>query len=243
MKLRIFENYQEMSEAAAGVIMEVLQRKPDSLVCFATGDTPKLTYQILVENEQKLDFSRCFFIGLDEWLGIPPENSGSCHYFLYKYLFGPLSIKPSQIHLFNALASDEDEECKKMNSLIEKKGPIDLMIVGVGMNGHIGFNEPGADFGSKAHVSILDDTTRTVGKKYFEAEVPITKGITLGLKQVMETSTLLMIANGSKKAPVIKKALENDINNSFPATVIRLHKNSLLFIDQVAAAELKTRYE
>ena len=232
-----------MSRAAADVIMEVLRKKPDALVCFATGDTPKLTYQILVENEKKVDFSRCFFIGLDEWLGIPPENSGSCHDFLYRHLFEPLSIQPSQIHLFNALTKDENEECKKMNHLIEQKGPIDLMIVGVGMNGHIGFNEPGTDFDSTAHVSILDDTTRTVGKKYFEVEVPITKGITLGLKQVMETTTLLMIANGSRKAPVIKKALENDINNSFPATLIRLHKNSLLFLDQEAATGLKTPYK
>ena len=130
-----------------------------------------------------------------------------------------------------------------MNRVIEEKGPVDLMIVGVGMNGHIGFNEPGAEIDSTAHVSILDETTRTVGKKYFETEVPITKGITLGLKQVMETKTLVMIANGKKKAPVIKRAVENEITTSFPASLIRRHKNSFLLIDREASTELQAPYE
>ena len=241
MLLKIHESYDAMSSAAADMIIDTVNRNPNALLCFATGDTPKLTYQTLqkIGKEKEVNFSKCFFVGLDEWLGIPPQNTGSCHYFLQHFLFQPLSIDPSQIHLFNAMTVDEEQECRTMNKLLEDKGPIDFMLVGIGMNGHIGFNEPGTDPGSTAHVSILDRTTQTVGKKYFEQEVTISKGMTLGLKQVMESRKLLMMANGKKKAGVIRKTLEAGISSDFPASLVRDHKNSILMIDKEAASELE----
>jgi glucosamine-6-phosphate isomerase len=170
-------------------------------------------------------------------MGVPPTNTGSCHWYLHEYLFKPAGIDSSQIHLFNAFGN-EKEECRKMNKLIAVNG-IDLMVVGVGMNGHIGFNEPGTDINSLAHVSTLDEVTKTVGQKYFQDTVEIGKGITIGLKQVMEADTLLMIANGEKKAPVIKRAVEENVSTVFPATLIRQHKNGILLIDNEAASELK----
>ena len=230
-----------MSSVAAEMIIDTVNKKPNALLCFATGDTPKLTYHTLQEiaKEKGVNFSKCFFVGLDEWIGIPPQNTGSCHYFLHHFLFHPLSIDPSQIHLFNSMTVDEEQECRRMNKLLEEKGPVDFMLVGIGMNGHIGFNEPGTDPGSTAHVSMLDRTTQTVGKKYFEQEVAIRKGITIGLKQVMESRKLLMIANGKRKAGVIKKALEAGISPDFPASLLRNHNNSILMIDKEAASELE----
>ena len=241
MLLKIHETYNAMSSAAAEMIIDTVNKNPKALLCFATGDTPKLTYQTLQEiaKEKEVNFSKCFFLGLDEWLGIPPQNTGSCHYFLHHFLFHPLSIGPSQIHLFNGMAVDPEQECRRMNKLLEDKGPIDFMLVGVGMNGHIGFNEPGTDPDSTAHVAILDRTTQTVGKKYFEQEVAISQGITLGLKQVMNSRKLLMIANGKKKASVIKKSVEAGISSDFPASLVRDHKNSILMIDREAASELE----
>ena len=243
MELKLYKDYDELSAAAASLIIDCVKAKPNALLCFATGDTPKLAYQLLAKKavSDRIDFSKCFIIGLDEWMGIPPDNPGSCHFFLHEYLFKPMGIGGSQIHLFNAFAKNEKEECEKMNELIAKKGGINLVVVGVGMNGHIGFNEPGTDIDSLAHVAILDETTKTVGQKYFQDKVSIGKGITAGLKQVMQAGTLLMMANGKKKAPVIKRTVEEEISTHFPATLIQQHKNSFLMIDQEAAAELKTQ--
>jgi len=241
MELKVYNNYNDLSAAAAEIIIDCVKSKPDALLCFATGDTPKLAYQMVAEKvvKENIDFSKCFMIGLDEWMGISPENTGSCHWFLHEYLFKPVNIDLSQVHLFDAFAKDEEAECKKMNKLIAANG-IDLMVVGVGMNGHIGFNEPGTDIESLAHVAILDETTKTVGQKYFRDKVSIEKGITVGLKQVMQAEKLLVMANGKKKAPVIKRVVEEHLNTDFPASLIQVHKNSLLMIDDEAASELKT---
>ena len=241
MELKVFKDYSELSVAAAMMIVDCVKNNPGAVLCFATGDTPKLAYQQVAEiaKQNDVDFSKCFFIGLDEWMGISPSNTGSCNYFLHHYLFAPLGIKVTQIHLFDAIAANEKEECERMNKLIEEKGGIDFMLVGVGMNGHIGFNEPGADIYSTAHVAKLDEITKSIGQKYFSEEVIINKGITLGLKQIMNARSLVMMANGKKKAPVIKKAIKEKITTDFPASLIRQNNNAMLMVDQEAASELE----
>ena len=240
MKLKVYKDYNELSAAAAAMIIDCVKAKPEALLCFATGNTPKLAYEMVADRavKEKVDFSGTFIIGLDEWMGISPDNTGSCHWFLHEYLFKPMNMDASQIHLFNALAKNEKAECDKMNKLIRANG-IDLMVVGIGMNGHIGFNEPGTDENSLTHVAVLDEITKTVGQKYFAGKVTIEKGITVGLKQVMEAEKLLMMANGKNKAPVIKKAAEDNISTSFPATLIQKHPNGFLLTDNEAASELK----
>jgi glucosamine-6-phosphate isomerase len=244
MKLKVFKDHNEQSAAVAEMIIDCVKTKPDALLCFATGDSPKLAYQLLATKaiKENIDFSRCFMIGLDEWIGISPGNTGSCHWFLNEYLFKPMNIDQSQIHLFNAFPKNEKEECRKMNKLIAVNG-INLMVVGIGMNGHIGFNEPGADINSLAHIAELEETTKIVGQKYFQDKVTIDKGITVGLKQVMEVEKLLMLANGKKKAPVVKRVVEENVSTDFPATLIQQHKNGYLMIDSEAASELKTEVQ
>ena len=240
MELQIFDTYEMLSSAAAELIINAVKKKPHTVFCFASGDTPKRTYELLVNTAKndKVDFSQCTFIGLDEWLGIPPENPGSCHYFLQTYLIQPLGLNAAQVHLFDAMAINPQEECDKMNVLIREKKGIDCMLVGVGMNGHIGFNEPGTSITLNAHVIDLDSTTLSVGQKYFSSEVPASKGITIGLEQVLEAGTLLMMANGKKKAAIIKQALEEEITNHTPASLIRHHANGILMIDEEAASDL-----
>ena len=244
MELKVFKDHNEQSAAVAEMIIDCVKTKPDALLCFATGDSPKLAYQLMATKaiKENIDFSRCFMIGLDEWIGIPPGNTGSCHWFLHEYLFKPMNIDQSQIHLFNAFPKNEKEECRKMNKLIAVNG-IDLMVVGIGMNGHIGFNEPGADINSLAHIAALEETTKTIGQKYFQDKVTIDKGITVGLKQVMEAEKLLMLANGKKKALVVKRVVQESISTDFPATLIQQHKNGYLMIDSEAASELKTEVQ
>ena len=241
MELKIFKDYSDLSASAAMQIVNCVKSKPNAVLCFATGDTPKLAYQKVGEiaKQDNVDFTKCFFIGLDEWLGIPPANTGSCHYFLNHYLFAPLGIHNLQVRLFDAMTVNEEVECEKMNRLIEEKAGIDLMLVGVGVNGHIGFNEPGADIGSGAHIAQLEEITKSVGQKYFNEEVAINKGMTLGLKQVMNARTLIMMANGKKKAPVVSRVLNENISTDFPASLLRQHNHSLLMVDEEAASELE----
>ena len=242
MKLKIFKDYEALSLAVSEEIIRVIKANPAAVLCLATGQSPVLTYQLFVEKiiAENIDLSHCTFIGLDEWVGIPSEMEGSCQHFLQTKIFKPLQIKSSQIHLFNALATDVKEECKRIDKVIEEKGGIDFMLVGVGLNGHIGFNEPGVDLHNHAHVIELDETTKAVGqKKYFDKPVTINKGFTLGLQDFLETRYAIMIANGNKKAPVIKRAVEDEISTQFPATVMRMHTNSLLMVDEEAAGLLK----
>ena len=127
------------------------------MICLASGQTPRLTCKLFAEKalQQKIDLSRITFIGLDEWVGIPPENEGSCHYFFQHKIFEPLHFSPVTDYLFNAMSANLEKECQKMDKVIAEKGGIDLMIVGIGMNGHIGFNEPGVSFDNYSHVIDL----------------------------------------------------------------------------------------
>jgi galactosamine-6-phosphate isomerase len=206
----------------------------------ASGETPRLTCKLLVEKavKEKVNLSHITFIGLDEWVGIPPENDGSCHYFFHTEIFKPLQFSSSQVHLFDALSVNLEEECKKTDQLILEKGGIDLMIVGIGMNGHIGFNEPGVSFDNYAHVINLDETTITVGQKYFKTPVTLQKGITLGLKHLQQSKKVLLLANGTKKAGVIKKTVQGEVTNEFPASIMQTHANGFVMIDEEAAALL-----
>ena len=240
MKLTILPDYQTLSTQVAGEVIELIKKKPAAVICLASGDTPRLTCQFIAERaiKEKIDFSRATFIGLDEWLGMPPEIEGSCHYFFKNLLFDPMHLAPQQTYLFNALTNDPQKECKDMDKKILEKGGIDLMIVGIGMNGHIGFNEPGTSFENYSHVADLDETTVSVGQKYFSGPMELKQGITLGLKHLMESRKLILIANGKKKERVIYLALEGEVSNHFPASIIQKHSNCEVIIDKEASSML-----
>ncbi|MFO7258672.1 MAG: glucosamine-6-phosphate deaminase [Bacteroidota bacterium] len=241
MKVKVYADYETLSREAADEIIRCVRQKPNAVLCLAAGDTPKLTYETLTARaiKESIDFSGCTFVGLDEWVGIPPDNEGSCSWFLHKYLFTPLSLPPSQIHLFNAMASDLEAECNKMNHTIRAANGIDLMLVGIGMNGHIGFNEPGAPADSYAHVIDLDDTTRTVGQKYFKQQTSLSRGITLGLKHLLEARKVILIASGERKADIIRQTILGPTTPDVPATIVRSHANSIVMLDDAAGRYVK----
>ena len=243
MQLNIYDSYETLSFHVADQIIALVSQKPDAVLCFASGDTPKLAYASMREKamNDRVDFRRCTFIGLDEWEGIPPDNEGSCHYFLQQNIFKPLNIAHYCIHLFDALAADIEDECRKMDTLVSAKDGIDLMIVGIGMNGHIGFNEPSESFNQYSHVVDLDEATKAVGQKYFRQRTELTRGITLGLHHVLQAKKVILIANGLKKADIIRKALEEDVTPYLPASIIRNHANGWVMIDDEAASSLNSR--
>lgn len=244
MQTKIYTNYETLSAAVAQIMFDTIQQKPNAVICLASGHTPLLPCQLFVQkaNDEHLHISETTFIGLDEWVGVPPENEGSCHYFLYNTIFNPLILQAGQIHVFNSMAEDLNAECETMDAVIEHNGGIDLMIVGIGMNGHIGFNEPGVAFNNLSHVIELDKTTIEVGQKYFPAATTLSKGITIGLQHLMNAKQVLLIANGEKKASIIKKTIEEEVSNQIPATIMQTHINGMIMIDAAAASQLSKNY-
>jgi glucosamine-6-phosphate isomerase len=243
MQINIYNNYETLSFHVADQITALVSQKPDAVLCFASGDTPKLAYASMRERamDDHVDFKNCTFIGLDEWVGIPPDNEGSCHYFLQQNIFKPLNIAQNCIYLFDALVADIASECRKMDTLISRKDGIDLMIVGIGMNGHIGFNEPSESFTQYSHVVDLDEATKVVGQKYFRQPTVLTRGITLGLNHVLQAKKVILIANGIKKADIIRRALEEEVTPHLPASIMRNHANGWVMIDDEAASSLSSR--
>jgi glucosamine-6-phosphate isomerase len=240
MEIKIYKDYDALSNSTSDEIVEAVKKNPAAILCLASGDTPRLAYSLTAKKAiaNKVDFSRCTFVALDEWMGVPPDNSGSCQFFLRRHLFDPLHIPENNIHFFDALSTEPQEECEKMNDVIHRKRGIDLMVVGIGMNGHVGFNEPGQSFQQYAHVVDLDETSKVVGQKYFQETTILSKGLTLGLQHMLEAKKVLLIASGLKKAEIIKKTIEEEISPQIPATSIRSHANGYVMLDEEAASAL-----
>ena len=241
MKISIYDSYDEMSKAAAELVAKQLAEKPDSVICFPSGDSPTGMLKYIVEwaNNGKLDLSQSFFIGLDEWVGMDENDQGSCKYYLKHNFFDKLSNKLTNVTLFDAKAPDLDAECERVNNFIKNKGGLDIMIVGIGMNGHLGLNEPGTPFNLYAHRSALDPVTVQVGQKYFNKETALTEGITLGLQHLAEAGRAVLIASGVKKAGIIHESLQGTISTEIPASILQKLPNAYIMLDKDAASELE----
>lgn len=240
MQLKIYKNYEALSEAASDEMVNAIKNNTRAVICMASGDSPKLTARLFVEKLLKshIDYSQFTLVALDEWVGVPPENTGSCYQFFKQHVFEPLSLSVNQTLFFNSLAKDAKEECQKMDEAIAARGGIHLMLVGIGMNGHIGFNEPGVAENLYAHVVPLDEITQSVGQKYFQQSMVLKEGITLGFQHLLESHKVILIANGGRKAAIIKKTMHDEISMQLPATIMRKHANSIIMIDESAAAEI-----
>lgn len=240
MVTTIFSSYEALSDFTADEWINIIKANPEATICVASGDSPKLACELFCQKvkEQHIDVSKFFFVGLDEWVGLSAETFGSCHNDFQKRLIQPLGLTTSQYHLFDALASDLQAECTNMDAVIKSRGGIDLMIVGIGMNGHIGFNEPGVATDLLSHVIELDETTLSVGQKYFKEKVVLQEGITLGLQHLMNSKKVFLLANGERKASVVQKAVEGQINKNFPASIMQQHDNGYILVDEAAASLL-----
>jgi len=237
MQIIVSKNYIELCNKVANFIVDEIKELSAPLLCFAGGDTPTGVYKNLVKLDQsgRGVFNQANFVGLDEWVGLNDEDSGSCRFTLNRDLYRPLNIKESKIHFFEGKGNDYSKQCEQLNNFIENNGPINLVLLGIGVNGHIGFNEPGSSLESVARLVSLDEITQNVGQKYFETEQKLTQGITLGLKQILETGVIILIASGLKKKPIIKELLTNkSFNPSVPVSSLWKHSNCHLFVDEEA---------
>lgn len=236
MTLNVYSDYVELSRATADLVADEINRKPDALLCFASGHTPIGVFKCLVEDVQagKLDISQCTFIGLDEWGGMNGSHHGSCRHMMDQDFFLPLNIPEKQILFFDGTAADFQRECDRVNAFISARGVLDVMLVGIGLNGHLGMNEPGTPFNTYAHVSELAEETKQVGQKYFPGETILSKGLTLGLAHFREARLPIIMASGTKKASIIKKMMEIEPTEGLPASIVHLTPQAVVMVDQAA---------
>jgi glucosamine-6-phosphate isomerase len=237
MHLRIHLDYKALCRAVADTIGNYISKKPDSLVCLASGHTPLGVFECLVSDVRagKLDLSQTIFVGLDEWVGIGPKNDGSCRLMMDEHFFGPANISESKIAFFDALSSDLQGEADKINALIDSRKCLDIMLVGIGTNGHIAMNEPGTSFDSVAHISDLAEETKIVGQKYFKSSATLSQGITLGLKHFREAKLPILMANGHKKTEIIRSVIMDKMSEDLPASIVQDIHECLIMLDQEAA--------
>ena len=240
MKQIIYSDYSELSVQTAEMIAAIISEKPDALLCFPAGETSVGTFEHLIKlnKEGKISFSESRIVGLDEWAHLGEMKKENCFSFLKKHLFDHIDYSPGNLCFFNGESDDLTGECARTDAFLKQYGPIDMMLLGVGMNGHLGLNEPGTPFDLYSHIVVLDETTRKVGQKYFSGDVTLTAGVSLGIKYILESKTVILQLNGTRKADVAKLLIESEISPAVPASAIRLHKNSYLLLDKEAASKL-----
>jgi glucosamine-6-phosphate isomerase len=240
MKVIIRKSYEDMSAAVADVVLDQVSREPNSLFCFPSGDSPTGMLNILVKRikEGKADFSKSKFVGLDEWVGMDRNDVGGCKHYMYEKFFDPAGLRKDQIIFFDAKAKDLKAECKMVDNAIADNGGIDLIVVGIGMNGHLGLNEPGSSFENYCHFVDLDDTTKKVAQKYFSDSKVLKQGITLGLKHITEAKTTIVIASGEKKSQIIQKIVEGPVSEQVPGSIMQTLDHGLVIVDEAAASRL-----
>jgi glucosamine-6-phosphate deaminase len=241
MRIIVTESYEEMSTAAARIVAGQLYLKPNSVLGLATGSTPLLMYQKLVQVHEQigLDFSEAISFNLDEYLGLEPENPQSYHYFMHENFFDKINIKPENIFIPNGKPDNLDEECKHYDKLIESKGGIDLQILGVGQNAHIGFNEPDIKFEATTHKVKLDEETIEANARFFSDRKDVPRyAISMGIKTIMLAKKVILLANGKNKAEAIYKTIYGGVRPDAPASILQLHQDVLIIVDKEAAALL-----
>lgn len=223
MKLLKTKNYKEMSEKASEIVIKEIRKKPNLVLGFATGKTPLRTYKLLVKayKKRKLDFSKIKAFALDEYYPIKKTDKKSLYYYLHKNLFDKINIKKENINLLNGETKNPGGECWDYEKKI-KKSPIDLQILGVGVNGHIAFNEPS---------SLKESRTRLVDLKHKAVK---SKALTQGISTIMSAKKIILLASDKKKAEAIKHLIKDKENKSWPATYLKKHKNLIVIVDKKA---------
>ena len=231
------KNYQDMSRKAANIISAQIIMKPDAVLGLATGSSPIGTYKQLIDwyNKGDLDFSEIRSVNLDEYKGLDASNPQSYAYFMRHNLFDSVNIKLENTNIPNGLETDIEKECTRYNNIIKSLGGIDLQLLGIGNNGHIGFNEPGEAFEKETHCVKLTENTIQANARFFSSigEVP-THAYSTGIKNIMQARSILLIASGEAKAEAMYQSLFGPITPTVPASILQLHNNVSIVADEAA---------
>lgn len=240
LRIRVLPDYGAMSEAAADVVASRLGEKPDAIFMIPTGTTPLGMYRRLVAMHEKegLTFAQATFFNLDEYLGLPPDHPASYHVYMQENFYGRVDVEPERIHAPDGFASDPEDECERYERAIREAGGVDVCVLGIGRNGHIGFNEPGAPFDSRTRVVRLAETTRRVNATDFEAGRAPERAISVGMRTIFDSREVLLLASGANKARAVAAAVCGKVSEEVPASALRRHSNVSFLLDRDAASAL-----
>ncbi|AEE49084.1 galactosamine-6-phosphate isomerase [Haliscomenobacter hydrossis] len=229
MDVTRFDNEISLAEAASDHILQAIQQKPDLLLCAATGNTPTLSYQKLVEKASVFPLDQLRLFKLDEWGGVPMEHSGTCETYLQQYLISPLRISTDRYFSFQSNPADPEQECVKVQKMLEQQGPIDLCILGLGLNGHLAFNEPGEYLQPHCHVAQL--TEASLGHSMAQdMEGVKLYGLTLGMSDILAAKEIMLLISGASKVEITKRLLEGKISTQLPASFLWLHPKVKVYV-------------
>lgn len=241
MKIYKAKDYKDMSRKAANIISAQVIMKPNCVLGLATGSTPIGTYDQLVEWYIKgdLDFSEVTTVNLDEYKGLPRTNDQSYYYFMHQHLFDRVNIDPERTNVPNGMEPDAEKECGRYEELIRSLGGVDLQLLGLGHNGHIGFNEPGEAFEKETHCVDLTESTIEANKRFFASADDVPKqAYTMGIKTIMQAKKILIVVNGENKADIVERAFFGPVTPEVPASILQLHNDVTLVGDEAALAKI-----
>lgn len=242
MKIYRAKDYDDMSRKAANIISAQVIMKPNCVLGLATGSSPIGTYKQLIEWYKKgdLDFSEVKSVNLDEYRGLPREHEQSYYHFMYTNFFKHVNIDLNNTNVPNGMAESAEEECDRYNHVIESVGGIDLQLLGIGHNGHIGFNEPGKAFEKMTHCVDLAESTIEANKRFFHSaeEVP-RQAYTMGIKTIMQAKKILLIVSGEDKAAILKEVLTGPVTSDVPGSILQMHNDVTVVADEAALSCLK----
>jgi glucosamine-6-phosphate deaminase len=241
MEVLIRHDAEEASATAARLIARQIREKPDSVLGLATGSTPLRLYAMLVAMHKAgtLDFRHVTTFNLDEYVGLPPAHPASYHHFMGEHLFRHINLTPWRIHLPDGLTPDIPTHCAAYEAAIHAAGGIDLQLLGLGTDGHLGFNEPGSSLASRTRLKTLTEQTRTDNARFFTDGTPVHHHvITMGLGTIMESRTALLLAFGQAKAAAVAATVEGPVTASVPGSILQFHPHAKVILDDAAASQL-----
>jgi len=248
MRVVIHPNYEKACKWAAGIIAEKINahNKPRPFVLgLPTGSSPLGIYREMINmcKEKKLSFANVRTFNLDEYVGLGKDHPESYHYYMYKNFFNHIDINPKNIHILDGMAKDLNEECRLYEKTIENEGGIDFLLGGMGIVGHVAFNEPGSSLTSRTRIKTLTFETRDSNKRFFEGDIDRvpTHALTIGVGTVMDAREIMIIVSGRGKAPALKAVVEDGINHMFTLSCLQLHKRAIITCDEDATDELRVR--
>ncbi len=241
MRIIRAKDYEDMSRKAANIISSVMTLKPDCVLGLATGSSPVGTYKHLIRRYENgdLDFSRVTSVNLDEYKGLDRENSQSYYYFMRENLFSHVNIRMENTYIPDGTEADSEKACSAYNEILHNVGSVDLQLLGIGHDGHIGFNEPADTFAKETHCVDLTDMTIEANARFFASrdEVP-TQAYTMGIQTIMSARKVLMVASGADKAKIIREAFFGPVTPKVPASILQFHPDFILVADEAALSEV-----
>ncbi|MEG0292348.1 MAG: glucosamine-6-phosphate deaminase [Anaerovoracaceae bacterium] len=241
MKIVVTKNYKEMSRKAATYIGAQMIQKSDSVLGLATGSTPIGTYEQLVAwfKNGELDFSKITTFNLDEYRNLPRTNDQSYYYFMHDNLFNHVNIDEDNVHVLNGMEADAQKECADFEEMIDNHGGIDLQLLGLGHNGHIGFNEPCDEFIKKTHCVDLTETTIDANKRFFDSIDDVPKqAYTMGIETIMKAKKIVVVVSGEDKAETVRDSFFGPITPKVPASILQLHGDVTIVCDEAAYSKV-----